>query len=88
MLPFGICIFCTSLGDGFAGIVGQLIKKRNPKLFRNKSLWGFVTNLVVSFVTALIFNAVFYNAMPVHAVEHLIEFMVDFANDNTKLSGY
>ena len=65
MLPFGLGIFCTSLGDGFAGIVGQLIKKRNPKLFRNKSLWGFVTNLVVSFVTALIFNAVFYNAMPV-----------------------
>ena len=29
-----------------------------------------------------------YNAMPVHAVEHLIEFMADFANDNTKLSGY
>ena len=29
-----------------------------------------------------------YNAMPLHAVEALIEFMSDFANDNTKLSGY
>ena len=29
-----------------------------------------------------------YNAMPLHAVTQLIEFMTDFANDNTKLSGY
>lgn len=29
-----------------------------------------------------------YNAMPLFAVERLIEFMIDFANDNTKLSGY
>lgn len=63
MLPFGLGIFCTSLGDGFAGIVGQLIKKHNPKLFRNKSLFGFVTNYIVSFVVALIFNAVFANEM-------------------------
>ncbi len=29
-----------------------------------------------------------YNAMPLFAVERLIEFMTEFANDNTKLSGY
>ena len=63
MLPFGLGIFCTSVGDGFAGIVGQLITKHNPKLFRNKSLYGFLTNYVVSFAVAMIFNAVFYNEM-------------------------
>ena len=65
MLPFGLGIFCTSLGDGFAGIVGQLITRKNPKLFRNKSLFGFATNLVVSFATALVFNVVFHSSMPV-----------------------
>lgn len=63
MLPFGLGIFCTSVGDGFAGIVGQLIKRHNPKLFRNKSLFGFLTNYIVSFAVAMIFNAVFYNEM-------------------------
>lgn len=29
-----------------------------------------------------------YNAMPLSAVEDLIKFMADFANDNTRLSGY
>ena len=25
MLPFGIGVMCTSIGDGFAGVIGQLI---------------------------------------------------------------
>ena len=59
MLPFGIGVFCTSLGDGFAGIVGQSIKKYNPKLFRNKSLFGCLANLAFSFATALVFRYAF-----------------------------
>lgn len=59
MVPFGIGVFCTSLGDGLAGVVGQLVKKNNPKIYRNKSLVGTLTNFVVSFGVALVFDAVY-----------------------------
>ena len=59
MLPFGIGVFCTSFGDGLAGVVGQLVKKHNPKVFRNKSLFGALTNLVVSFAVAIIFKYIY-----------------------------
>lgn len=47
-LPFGIAVFCTSLGDGLAGVVGQAITRYNPRIWRSKSLYGTVTNLLVS----------------------------------------
>ena len=59
MLPFGIGVFCTSFGDGFAGLVGQSIKGFNPKVFRNKSLFGSLANLLFSFLTAQIFTFFF-----------------------------
>ncbi len=59
LVPFGIGVFCTSFGDGFAGVVGQLIGKHNPKIFRSKSLFGTLTNLVVSTATALTFSYIF-----------------------------
>ncbi|MBR5448862.1 MAG: DUF92 domain-containing protein, partial [Clostridia bacterium] len=59
MLPFGIAIACTSIGDGFAGVIGQLIKKHNPKIYRNKSLFGSLANLLASFLSALILSYVY-----------------------------
>ena len=59
VLYFGIGVFCTSLGDGFAGLVGQAVKKHNPKIYGGKSLFGFLTNLLVSFAVPLVFEAVF-----------------------------
>lgn len=59
VLYFGIGVFCTSFGDGFAGLVGQAVKKRNPKIYGNKSILGFLTNLCVSFAVPLVFEAVF-----------------------------
>ena len=59
VLYFGIGVFSTSLGDGFAGLVGQAVKKHNPKIYGSKSLLGFLTNLVVSFAVPLVFEAVF-----------------------------
>ncbi len=58
MLPFGIAVICTSLGDGFAGVVGQAIDKFNIKLLANKTLLGTLTNLAVSFFGVWIFSAV------------------------------
>ncbi|MBO7304591.1 MAG: DUF92 domain-containing protein [Clostridia bacterium] len=48
MLPFGIGVLCTSLGDGFAGVFGQMIKKINPKIYGNKSLYGTLANFAFS----------------------------------------
>ena len=59
MLPFGIGVMCTSLGDGFAGIVGQAVKSNNPKIYQNKTLFGSLANFLFSSGTAIVFKLVF-----------------------------
>jgi len=59
VIYFGIGVFATSLGDGFAGLVGGAIKKYNPKLYGGKTLFGFLTNLLVSSCVPLVFEGVF-----------------------------
>ncbi len=56
MLPFGVGIMCTSLGDGAAGAVGQLVKKHNPRVYQNKTLFGTLANLLVSFTASLLLS--------------------------------
>ena len=88
ILPFGIGVFCTSFGDGFAGAVGQCVKKYNPKIFGNKTLFGTLTNLAVSFAVPVIFNSIF--GMGLEAWQCLIiaifstelELFVGFGLDN------
>lgn len=52
---FGIAVLCTSLGDGFASVIGNLIRKYNPKIYKNKSVFGTVAAFVFSFASVLIF---------------------------------
>lgn len=59
MIPFGMAAFCTSFGDGFAGIIGQSIKRKNPKLYGNKTLFGTLSNFVFSFASAEAFVLIF-----------------------------
>lgn len=59
MLPFGVAVLCTSFGDGFAGVVGQLFTKYNVKLIASKTLFGALTNLLVSFFGSWIFSVIF-----------------------------
>lgn len=59
MLPFGVGIMCTSVGDGFAGVVGQCIRKNNPKVWGNKSLFGTLANLIASFGIAYLLSFTF-----------------------------
>ncbi len=59
ILPFGIGVFCTSLGDGLAGVVGQAITRNNPKIYKSKSLFGTLTNLALSFIVPLVFIRVY-----------------------------
>ena len=59
IFPFGISVFCTSFGDGLAGIFGQAIKRFNKKIYGNKTLVGTMANLLVSFVVTLVFSCAF-----------------------------
>ena len=59
MIPFGMAAFCTSFGDGFAGIVGQSIKRKNPRIYGNKTLFGTLANFVFSFASAETFVLIF-----------------------------
>ncbi len=59
LLPFGIGVVCTSIGDGMAGVVGQLVTRHNPKIYKNKTLFGFLTNFAVSFGCTVAFSYIF-----------------------------
>ena len=60
IVPFGIGVFCTSLGDGLAGLMGQLMSyPRNAKIYGNKTIYGTLYNVVVSSIVVGCFNSVF-----------------------------
>ncbi len=59
VMPFGIGVIATSLGDGMAGVVGQLLKKYNPKIHKNKTLLGSFANLLFTFCGILLFKIAF-----------------------------
>lgn len=54
--PFGISVFCTSFGDGFAGLAGQAAKRYNLKIWNSKSLVGSIVNFAVCFAVAFVFS--------------------------------
>lgn len=92
MLPFGIGVFCTSLGDGFAGFFGQLIKKYNPKIYRNKSLFGSVFSFLFSSGTAMVFRAVFdmnlkvWHCVMIGLLSSVLEIITGFGLDNITIT--
>ena len=59
MLPFGAAAMITSFGDGFSGIFGQLITKKNPRICGNKTLYGTLAGLFASFLSLYIFSLVY-----------------------------
>ena len=59
ILPFGIGVFATSVGDGMAGIFGYIIKCNNPKIFGKKTLFGSLAMLVFTLLGALSFKYFF-----------------------------
>ena len=65
MLPFGIGIIATSVGDGLAGVVGQLVKRHNPKIYGSKTLLGSVANFLASSLGAFILATVYGSPMEV-----------------------
>ncbi len=65
ILPFGIGVFSTSLGDGFAGIFGR-IKKYNKKIFGEKTLFGSVACFAFSFISAIGISHVYKLDFPIY----------------------
>ena len=59
LMSFGIGVIATSLGDGMAGIVGQLVKRRNPKIYGSKTLLGTISIFVFSFIGILLFKHIY-----------------------------
>lgn len=59
IVPFGIGVFCTSFGDGLAGVIGGTFNRRNPKIYGNKTLVGALANFLVCFGVALVFSRSF-----------------------------
>ncbi len=92
MLPFGIGIFCTSIGDGFAGLLGQLITKHNPKIYKNKTLIGFVANFVLSFGSAFVMSLIFpmrlniWHCLAIATLSVGLELVVGFGLDNIAIT--
>ena len=88
ILPFGIAIFCTSVGDGFAGLFGQLIKKYNPKVFKNKTLYGCISNFFFSFLGALLLSNLYgsplkvWECLIIAYISTMLELITGFGLDN------
>ncbi len=57
-LPFGIGVLCTSLGDGCAGIFGQL-SGGSSKIIGSKTLVGAISNFVASFFSAFLISGLY-----------------------------
>ena len=92
ILPFGLAVFVTSLGDGFAGLLGGLVKKHNPTVYKQKTLVGALTDFVLSTATAFVFMLAFSDMglTPTHclvigALSVGIELISGFGLDNIAL---
>lgn len=62
IIPFGIGVFCTSLGDGFAGLIGYEPYPRgsvNFKIYGNKTFFGSLFNFLVCLSVVAIVDARF-----------------------------
>lgn len=92
MLPFGVGIMCTSIGDGFAGVVGQSITKHNPKVWGNKSLYGTLANFIASFGSAYVLSLIYemglsvWQALAIAAFSVTLELLTGKGLDNVTIT--
>ncbi len=88
MIPFGMAIACTSLGDGMAGVVGQAVKNHNPKIYKNKSLFGTISNFVFSFIGVFLIDRIYgaglgvFPCFALALLSALLELITEFGLDN------
>ena len=65
LVPFGIGVLATSLGDGFGGVFGSAIPKKIP-LYKRKTLFGSLAVFFFSFLSVILFDALFTLELGVH----------------------
>ena len=92
MLPFGIGVMCTSIGDGLAGVVGQSIKKGNPRIYGDKTLFGSLTNLVTSTVSAFVISSLYsmhlsiWICLAIGVLSVVLELITPYGLDNISIT--
>lgn len=59
VFAFGIAVFCTSIGDGLAAVIGSSVSKYNPKIYKNKTLVGTLAAFVFSFASTYVFSLIY-----------------------------
>ena len=92
ILPFGIGVMCTSIGDGLAGTVGQLFTKYNPKIFCDKTLFGSLTNFAVSSLSAYVISSSYsmelgvLNCLMIGLLSAELELVTPYGFDNVSVT--
>lgn len=84
LLPFGIGVIVTSLGDGMAGVVGQLIRRGNPKIYGNKTVMGTLSTFIFSFLGILLFKYIYSVPLEVWQVSTVAVFATALELVSTK----
>ena len=78
IVPFGIGVFCTSLGDGMAGVFGQFLNtRRNFKIYGNKTIDGSMFCMLTCFIVVGVFNGIFNLGLSVWYVLAISFFAVE-----------
>ena len=91
VFAFGVAVFCTSIGDGFAGVIGALIKRFNPKIYKNKSFFGTLSAFFFSFASVLLFSYLYeigltaLDAVLIALLASGVELISEFGFDNVTL---
>ncbi len=91
MIPFGIAVFCTSLGDGFAGVLGQALRKGNPKIWKQKTLFGSLFGFTLSLGVCIAFNQIYslkmsvLTSLAIAAFASILELVTGSGLDNITL---
>ncbi len=92
VLPFGIGVLCTSAGDGFAGVAGQIRSKLNIKIYGEKTLFGLLTNFIISTSSALVMSYIydmrfeFWQCLAIGALAAELEIVTGKGFDNISIT--
>ena len=91
VFAFGIAVFCTSFGDGLAGVLGSSFSRANPKIYKSKSLIGTVSAFVFSFASSLVMTLAYELPLGIHHCAFIallaagLELITGFGLDNVAL---
>lgn len=91
IFAFGVAVFCTSVGDGLAGVLGSLLKKHNPKIYKNKTVIGTLSAFAFSLISTVLFSAIYKVGLTVGQAAAIalfaagLELISNFGLDNITL---